>query len=550
MTARRSMLVRVGVVVWVALLAACAPPAPAPMPDPVIVCAAAGGTVTATPPATDGVGDVTVQFGPDWSLSGCTDRTGAGVTTASFELTSLRLTDFVCTPPAGTPWGTGGGQLRWSNQGTSQFDASLLAGGPSGGLGTLELTLTAGQWAGARTTIPMRIVSADGDCVTTPMSEVLIAASDTVVFRPPLPPAIADIVQVAAGTSHTCALTEQGTVKCWGDNSYGQLGDGAPLPGPGSAATGTDLPHDVPGIDGAVAVTAGEFHSCALLGDGSVRCWGYGGRGELGTGDTASSSTPVAVVGIDDATDISQGAAHTCVLITGGTAKCWGYNFWGSLGDGSNTNRSLAVDVVGLSDAISIHAGGDSTCALGADGAPRCWGQNQAGQLGDGTNSDRTTPVPVLGLGLSTVTGMALGRYHSCASLSDGSVRCWGANNSGQLGDGSEVASTIPVPVVGIDDATALGAGYSHSCAALSDGSINCWGQNDEGQLGDGSNAASSTPVPVIGIDDATTLSASLHTCVRRDGGMLDCWGRGLLGQLGDGTSVSRNTPAPVRSYD
>jgi alpha-tubulin suppressor-like RCC1 family protein len=507
------------------------------LPDPIITCQVLGGPISYDPPADTSGADVTITAEPGAAVSDCTDNTPNLISGASIS-GSFLLPGFDCeVSPAGTEVGSGTGTLGWSNGRQSVFTATFFSPGTPGRF-LLELEITSGLWAGATASLILQVVSSVGDCWTTPVTEAVLAATGPFVLSSPKQP-LPDIVQVAAGTSHSCALTATGTVKCWGSNQYGQLGNGAT---PGSMSTS---PVDVTGVTGAVEVTAGDFHSCALIDDGSVRCWGFGGRGELGDGTGVSSSTPVTVEGIDTATDISQGLAHTCVLLPGGSAKCWGYNLWGSLGDGSNTNRNSPVDVVGLSGATSLAAGGDVACALhGIDGA-ECWGRNGHGQLGDGTTVGRNTPVPVVGLS-GPPSDMAIGRYHSCALIVGGTVQCWGANYSGQLGNGSNSGSISPVGVTGLTDAVVTGAGWDHSCAVRSGGSVACWGANAQGQLGNGGTTPSNTPVSVVGIADAESVSANGHTCVSRPTDTVLCWGSNLHGQVGDGTTVDRYFPVAV----
>ncbi len=186
----------------------------------------------------------------------------------------------------------------------------------------------------------------------------------------------------------------------------------------------------------ATAIAEGAYHTCALIGDGTARCWGSNGQGQLGDGvftSTYHSNTPVVVSGLSGATAIATGGYHSCALIGDGTARCWGYNSHSQLGDGTFFNRATPVVVSGLSGATAIAAGGQHTCALIEGGTARCWGNNDSGQLGDGTTTNRTTPVVVSGL--SGATAIAAGFDHTCAVIGDGTARCWGSNNYGQLGN-------------------------------------------------------------------------------------------------------------------
>ena len=539
----RSFRVVASVVLMASAATACVHHQPPPLPDPIVTCTSFGGSVSYTPPASNAGVDLVIEALPGASATGCTDHTGSAITSAMIEA-SFSWPSFVCGPaPAGSQVASGVGRFTWSDGSTSDWSGPLLSDGGSGWL--LDLAVTGGRWSGARARVPLHATSSDGDCVNTPVSTATIAATSTFVLRPALPPPLSGIAKVAVGTNHTCALTDARRVKCWGSNAYGQLGDGGVTSIPTNGAA-SDLPVDVMGVSDAVDVTAGDFSSCALIVDGTVRCWGYGGRGELGQGAFASSSTPVTVSGVGDATAISQGLAHTCVLVPGGSAKCWGYNFWGSLGNDANVDSDVPVDVVGLTGATAIVGGGDSVCALVAAGAAKCWGRNGAGQLGDGTTTDRSTPVDVVGL--TGAVQVALGRAFTCARQGSGSVGCWGENGDGQLGNGTHTPSLSPVAVAGLSDAVDLGAGWYHACAARTGGPVDCWGRNLQGQLGNGSFTGSASPVGVVGLTDAGQVRGSFHACAVRTSGGVDCWGANGSGQLGDGSNIGSPLPVAVRS--
>jgi alpha-tubulin suppressor-like RCC1 family protein/subtilase family serine protease len=342
---------------------------------------------------------------------------------------------------------------------------------------------------------------------------------------------------VAAGYRHTCALLPDASVQCWGYNLYGQLGNGK--------NQDSNKPVVVSGISNATAIAAGGYHSCALLGDGSVHCWGLNNYGQLGDGTNKNSSTPVAVGGITTATAIAAGYDHTCALLSDGSIQCWGFNPHGQLGDGTNNNSSSPVGVTGINTAAGIAAGGYHSCAVLTDGSVQCWGNNAYGQLGDGTNDNSFSPVTVNGIG--TATAIAAGYDHTCALLADESVRCWGRNNDGQLGDNTNDDSSDPVAVGGINNATAISAGGFHSCALLADESVRCWGMNGNGQLGNGTNNNSSSPVGVGGINTGAAMAAGgFHSCaVLADASVL-CWGNDAYGQLGDGTNNGSSSPVAV----
>ena len=353
-----------------------------------------------------------------------------------------------------------------------------------------------------------------------------------------LGPAIANI---APGFYNTCILLARGGVKCWGDNTYGQLGE--------SRTVAVLVPRRIKGITNATTIAFGEYempHGCAVLTGGTVKCWGDGSYGQLGNGTRNSSAVAVAVTGINSATAVTVGALHSCALLADGAVRCWGLNYGGLLGDGTDARYStVPVAVAGISTAIAVAAQGEGhTCAVLASGAVQCWGTNYDGELGNGTRTDSNTPVTVVGI--SDATAVALGQYFSCALLKSGAVECWGEGYGGQLGDGNSHQSSIPVSVALTGAAVAITAGGGHACAVMSTGTVQCWGANYFGQLGNGLTTAwsSSTPVQVNGISVPVRLEAGWwHTCALLSDGAMRCWGNNFWGQLGN----QRRAEWPIR---
>ena len=277
--------------------------------------------------------------------------------------------------------------------------------------------------------------------------------------------------------------------------------------------------------------------------------------GQLGTGNTTSSSVPTDVVGLaSGVTAVGLGANHSCAVVSG-AAKCWGYNLDGQSGTGDNSNTTVPTDVVGLSSGVTaIDGGSNHSCAIVNGGAARCWGRNALGQLGTGNLTDSNVPTNVVGLsgGVTAIGASSSGNSHSCA-LVNGGVKCWGYNGEGQLGTGNLTSATTPTDVVGLTSGvTALAVGERHNCALTSGGGVKCWGFNDVGQLGISSTQSISVPMDVLGLTSGVTAitaggmsAGTSSTCALLNTGAMKCWGNAVV--LGDGVANDNaRTPRDV----
>jgi alpha-tubulin suppressor-like RCC1 family protein len=250
----------------------------------------------------------------------------------------------------------------------------------------------------------------------------------------------------------------------------------------------------------------------------------------------AGSTIDLEVSSYEGPIAIAAGLYHFCTLVADGTARCWGTNANGQLGDGADGNTpDNRVVTPAVTDVRSLAAGDRHTCAAHDDGSLSCWGANNVGQLGDGTAHASRVPIAVPGV--RDVEAISAGHDHTCAIRSEGRIWCWGRNDDGQLGPdpGRETQASRPVEVPGPVGAEALDAGRAHTCAIVA-GTVWCWGENEAGQLGDGTKRSSARPVQVAGIDDAVEVSAmDSHTCARLRRGEVWCWGVNFYGELGRG---------------
>jgi alpha-tubulin suppressor-like RCC1 family protein len=314
------------------------------------------------------------------------------------------------------------------------------------------------------------------------------------------------VTSVAAGGLHSLALLANGTVMAWGNNGFGQLGDGTTVT--------RSVPVEVTGLTGVRAIAAGADHSLALLANGRVMAWGDNENGQLGDGNQTESEVPVEVKGLTGVRAIAAGADHSLALLSNGTVMAWGDNESGQLGIGSTASSTTPKAVKGLSGVAAVAGGGEFSLALTTKGTVESWGSDESGQLGNGELEEPTSKVPISVSGLSGVSSIAAGVNHALALVSGGSVMAWGANSDGELGNGTTTTrQDTPVAVSGLSSVTAVSAGGQDSAALLGSGSVMAWGVNKWGTLGDGATGnPSDLPVPVVGVTKVASISAGgLH---------------------------------------
>jgi alpha-tubulin suppressor-like RCC1 family protein len=285
------------------------------------------------------------------------------------------------------------------------------------------------------------------------------------------------------------------------------------------------------------------------LTDHTVWCWGDGGDGQLGNGQTDDDSPPVQVIGLSDVQAITAGDSFTCAVATAGTF-CWGNDEAGQLGDSvgglGGDSQSLPKQVAGITGASMIAAGRRHACA-GSIAGIKCWGDGECGQLGGGSETGLSPPVSVVGAGSMWVPSkLATGADHTCAADNNGRLRCWGRNDNGELGDGTSQDRASPVAVTGITTtARDVAAGGDSTCAETTAGP-RCWGENYYGQVGDGTTAPRRVPAAVKTLGTtAHPVAGGLHSCALASG-QVQCWGDNSLGQLGNGTFSVSLVPTEV----
>ena len=375
------------------------------------------------------------------------------------------------------------------------------------------------------------------------------------------------VVRFSIGNSFGCAMPGDGSLKCWGSNNYGQIGDG----------TGNSpqlKPVRPINLEGANTIDSGGLHSCAILGDGSLKCWGDNRYGQAGpdNGETCTprgttiscAKTPI-VPDLGEgrtAKMVSAGGRHTCAILNDNSLACWGKGDAGQLGTGDTGNLDTpAVVDLGKDRTVKMISVGDNhTCAILDDDSLKCWGENSDGQLGHGDTDDRGDESGEMGDNLSAVNlgadksakMVSAGSVHTCAILNDDTLKCWGGNAYGQLGYGDNTGRNVPEATSAINlgaerTAQAVSTGIFHTCAILDDNTLKCWGGNAYGQLGYGDDTDRNAPEATATVDFGDVRAVkdvsvgSGHSCALMDDDSLMCWGANNHGQLGAGNSIAHD---------
>jgi alpha-tubulin suppressor-like RCC1 family protein len=376
---------------------------------------------------------------------------------------------------------------------------------------------------------------------------------------------LTDTAAISMGGDHTCALKASGAVACWGNNSVAQIGNGT-VGGVQTSLVQVITPNGP--LTDVLSVSTGSRHTCAVKNDKTVACWGDNSEGQLGNSINTginlnlSNPTPTTVIGLTDVNAVTTGLDYSCAVKTDNTVACWGSNFSGALGSAVNlvtfNSNPTPTLIAGLVDVAALNSSYGHNCALKKDSTVVCWGSNLRGQLGNGINVNvvnQPNATPTLVVGLTDVAAVSVSGGHTCAVKKDNTVECWGWNRYGQLGSvtnaGTDTANPTPSLVAGLTDATAVTAGTQHTCAVKKDSTVVCWGNNNNGQLGSSNNTGTDTinitPILIAGLTDVArvVIDRGQQTCAIKIDETVVCWGQRFVSQNGNG-STQINLPTEV----
>ena len=343
---------------------------------------------------------------------------------------------------------------------------------------------------------------------------------------------------ISAGTLHTLAVKNDGSLWAWGDNTYGQLGDGTVI--------GKNIPVQIGTANNWSKVDAGYYHSIAIKTDGTLWAWGSNGSGQLGDGTDVDKNEPVPIGTATNWSQISAAFDFTIAIKNDGTLWAWGSNFYGQLGDGTTIDKNVPTQSGAATNWAKIAAGFRHSIATKTDGTIWAWGINPSGQLGDGTNIAKTSPTQI---GPATDWNqISTGVEHSLAIKNNGTIWAWGGNFYGQLGNGTNTDTNVPIQIGVANNWSKIEAGEYHTMSIKTDGTLWGWGTNFWGQLGDGTSFNDKNIPTQTGT--ATTwhqlAAGNGHTVATQTNSTLYAFGRNDYGQLGDGTSTNRNVPVQI----
>ena len=346
---------------------------------------------------------------------------------------------------------------------------------------------------------------------------------------------LSGITAIDAGPKQAFALKNDGTVYAWGDNTYGQLGDGT--------RTTRQVPVQVSALSSVSKISAGRIHTAAITENGSLYVWGNNNRGQLGTGHSVCY-TPFLLNSVTGVSDVAAGGSHTVAVKDDGTVYAWGYNEYGQLGDGTKIWRSRPMQITDLTGVSKVDANMDHTIAVKDDGTVYAWGNNTNGQLGNGSKTLSTIPIQINNL--TSIVDVSAGSGHMAAISEDQTVYMWGNNSYGQLGDGTTIDKYTPVCIAVLTNVNDVSIGETHTAAISSNGNVYVWGSNAQLQLAI-DNKTSPVPIGIEGLTNPNIIKSGVyHNLALCDDKTVKSWGYNSHGQLGDGTKINRDKPINV----